>query len=111
MNLKDCITDSMISEVLDGLTKKAKGYMQEEISEEYAIEEGKEILVKKKVTKKYIPADLSASKLLIELVGDGESKNYASMSDAELDQEAIRLFKEYEKLSNENIFKDLKGEE
>ena len=66
-----------------------------------------EHLVKKKVTKKFVPADLTASKMLLDYYGT-KTSNYDSMSDVELDREAIRLFKEYQSLSNIDISGELK---
>ena len=37
-------------------------------------------------------------------------KSYYGMSDEELDNEAIRLFKEYRSLTDKNIFNEVKGE-
>ena len=48
------------------LLKKALGYNADEVIEEYALNEGEEVLVKKKVTKKHYGPDVSAVKILLE---------------------------------------------
>ena len=97
--------------VVDALIKKAVGYSTDEIVEEYVIDDqNKEHLIKKKVTKKFVPADLTASKMLLDYYGTKEN-SYENMSDVELDQEAIKLFKEYQSLTNIDITNEIKGEE
>lgn len=100
-----------IEGVVDALIKKAVGYNTDEIVEEYVIDEqNKEHLVKKKVTKKFIPADLTASKMLLDYYGT-KTSTYENMSDNELDQEAIKLFKEYQNLSEIDLCEIIKGEQ
>ncbi len=73
--------------IKDALIKKAIGFFAEDVTEEYN-GDGEEIkLIKKKVTKKYVPPDISAIKLLI---GDVE-KSVESMTDEELEEERQRL--------------------
>ena len=77
------------------LLKKAQGFYADEIIEEYVVDEsGNEKLLKKKVTKKYIPADLAAIKLLLDYFNE-KSDLYDNMTDEELDKEAERLYREY----------------
>ena len=72
----------------DALIKKALGYDATEIVEEYVTgEEGEIKLSKRKVTKKNVPPDITAIKMLIE---DGV-KSVKEMSDDELEREKIRL--------------------
>jgi len=52
--------------------------------EEFAVEDGQQRLIKRKVTKREIPPDLKAVKLLLD-GGDGE------LSDGELEAEKNRL--------------------
>ncbi len=80
------LTEGNFREVL---MKKAFGYDCTETVEEYVSENGEIKLVKKKVTKKNVPPDISALKLLIE--DKGRSVN--SMTDEELDHEKDRLLK------------------
>lgn len=73
------------------LIKKALGYDATEIVEEYVSgDEGEIKLTKKKVTRKNVPPDLSALKLLL----DSESVNVQSLTDEELILERERLLEE-----------------
>lgn len=110
MNIAEEIDGKMIKKVLDALTKKATGYETKEVTEEYANDGNKDILTKKKICKYYVPADISAAKLLLDVCGSKEQKSYYGMSDEELDKEAIRLFKEYQSLTDKDIFNEVKGE-
>ena len=77
-----------LSDLKDVLVRKALGYDVKEVVEEYVADEGGEIkLSKKKVTKKNVPPDLTALKILL----DGEEKSVKSMSDEELQKEKERL--------------------
>lgn len=68
------------------LFKKAIGYTVDEVVEEYISEgEGAEMrLVKKKVTKKHMPPDISAAKALLESSALSSVDKYADMSTEEL---------------------------
>ena len=96
--------DNSLEIIKKALLKKAQGFYADEIIEEYVVDEnGNEKLQKKKVTKKYVPADLSASKLLLDYYNE-KPENYENMSDEELDRQAERLYKEYLNLQgNANI--------
>ncbi len=73
----------MEDKLLKSLLKKAVGYNVSEVSEEYVVDnEGVEQLSKRKITKKYIPPDLTALKTYLELT-EGEN-DYENMSDEEL---------------------------
>ena len=60
------------------LFKRALGFEVEEVSEEYSDVDGKLVLSKKKVTKKYIPPDAVALKFL--LTNQFDDDNNASLS-------------------------------
>lgn len=81
----------------NALIKKALGYDAVEVVEEYVSgDEGEIKLTKKKVTKKNVPPDITAIKMLIE---DGASKSVLELSDQELESEKqrlIKLLKEFE---------------
>ena len=81
----------------DALIKKALGYDCTEVVEEYVSgEEGEIRLAKKKVTKKNVPPDITAIKLLI----DQTDQPIETLTDEELEQEKqrlLKLLKEYEK--------------
>lgn len=73
------------------LLKRAKGYNYNEIINEYSLaENGEYVLSKKKVTKKYVPPDITSAKLYLELTGNLEG-DYSSWSDDELLSEKQRL--------------------
>ena len=77
-------------ELESALIKKALGYDCTETVEEYAGDEQGEVrLLKKKVTVKNVPPDITALKILLE----EQSKNVSEMSDEELENEKERLLK------------------
>lgn len=72
------------------LIKKALGYDATEVVEEYVSgEEGEIKLTKKKVTKKNVPPDITALKMLL----DSEEEKIEEMSDEMLEKEKLRLLK------------------
>lgn len=110
MNIAEEIDGEMIKKVLKALSKKATGYQTQDVTEEFSSDGTTEVLTKRKVSKYYVPADISAAKLLLDICGSDQEKSYYGMSDEELDGEAVRLFKEYQALTDKDIFKELKGE-
>lgn len=75
--------------LLDTLYKKGIGYTTEEVVEEYAGGEGGGELLKRKVTTKHVPPDLTALKSYIEYT---KAENQLdSMTTEELEKEKIRL--------------------
>ena len=77
----------MEEEVLGALKKCAVGFGTSEVVEEFCIEDGELKLVKKKVTKRDIPPDIKAVKMLMDESGlDG-------LSDGELEEERQKLIK------------------
>lgn len=77
-------------DVKDALVKKALGFDAVEVIEEYAIDDDGEIkLSKKKVTKKTVPPDVAAIKMLI----DPLENNLQDMTDEQLEEEKMRLIK------------------
>ena len=85
------------AKIQDALFKKALGYNATEVVEEYVTgEEGEIKLSKKKVTKKNVPPDITALKLII----DKDSEPIENLTDEELEKEKLRLLKmlsDYEK--------------
>ncbi len=77
----------MEDEVMDALKKCAVGFGTSEIVEEFSVEDGELKLVKKKVTRKDIPPDIKAAKMLIGEFG------FDGCSDEELEAERERLMK------------------
>lgn len=76
----------MNEELKEALYRRALGFESDEVVEEYSFCEGEAVLLKRKVTKKHVPPDISAAKMLL----DGE-KPVKEMSDAELEREKERL--------------------
>ena len=72
----------------EAILKVALGYSVEEVTEEYGVENGELKLVKRRETKKDIPPDLKAMKLLLD------DKDYSALSDEELEAEKQRLLKQ-----------------
>ena len=78
------------------LLKKALGFSSDEVVEEYAVDEqGKSVLSKRKVTKKFNPPDLNALKMLLEEKQD----DFSQMTDGQLLAEKTRLLQELGKLT------------
>ena len=71
------------------LNKRAKGYLVKETSSDFALQDGEMIEVKRKISKKYIPPDISAIKIII----DEKNESFAGYSDEELENEMSRLLK------------------
>ena len=111
LDVTEEIDSKMIKKVLKALEKKATGYDAEETTKEFATENGNEILIKKKVTKHHIPADISAAKLIFDICGTNEGKSFLGLSDEELDNEAIRLFKEYQSLTDKKLCEIIQGDD
>lgn len=84
----------MEDEVIGALKKCAVGFGASEVVEEFTVEDGELKLVKKKVTKRDIPPDLKAVKLLME-GGDP-----CSLTDEELEAEKQRLLNMLNKEGN-----------
>ena len=77
----------MGDEIRDAIVRRALGYESDEIVEEYGFSEGEAVLVKRKVTKKQVPPDIGAAKML------REEKPLRAYSDEELAREKERLLK------------------
>ena len=82
------------------LVKRALGYLNKEVTEEFCKEdEGKMVLTKRKVTKKNIPPDIMAVKVLLEMYSDNKDLDFENLSDEELLIERDKLI---EKLKENN---------
>lgn len=77
----------MEEEIKDALKRCAVGFGTSETVEEFSVEDGELRLVKKKVTKRDIPPDIKAVKLLM----DGEGLD--GLSDESLEEEREKLIK------------------
>ena len=72
-------------EVTEALRRRALGYEADEVVEEYGFTEGEAVLLKRKVTKKDVPPDIQAAKLLLEA-----EEPLAALTDEQLEQEKAR---------------------
>ena len=77
----------MSDEIFDALKKCAVGFSSGETVEEYAAEDGALKLIKKKVTRRFVPPDIKAVKMLMD---DG---GISGLTDAALEEEKDRLMK------------------
>lgn len=75
------------------LLKRATGYTHNEVVEEYVcLEDGEVKLAKRKVTKKFVPPDIPAVKLLMQEFD--KTLDFSALTDGELLEEKERLLKE-----------------
>ena len=84
----------MDEKIADAVRRVALGFRIEEVTEEYGVEDGELKLVKRKETRKDVPPDLKAVKILIE------DTDYSALSVDELEREKIRLLKRLEEETN-----------
>ena len=88
--------------IKEALLKKAVGFESDEIIEEYVSDEnGKSVLSKRKITKKYNPPDVVALKFLLEEEGHFDDE-ISKMSDEELLKERDRLLQLLKEKENQN---------
>ena len=72
-------------EILDAVVKRACGYEAKETVEEYAVVDGSLELVKRKVTTKDVPPDMTAAKMIID------GGDVSDLTDEQLETERKRL--------------------
>ena len=101
-NLKNDNFDEKLNKVL---VKRALGYSCKEVIEEYSEESGNLKLIKKKVTKKNIPPDINAVKILLDK-NDGTELNFNSLTDEELLKMRDELLLEVLPKGYDNTFAD-----
>lgn len=82
------------------LIKRALGYSTKEVVEEFNKDDEKLVLTKRKVTKKSVPADITAVKVLLEMFSD-KAQDFSKMTDEELLCERDKLLERLKK-ENEN---------
>ena len=83
----------------EALRKKALGYESCEVVEEWGVSDGEMQLLKRKVTKKEVPPDLSALKVYME--EECQKDEYHEMSIEELMAERDRLLSQLKKTNKE----------
>ena len=81
-----CNMKKIDKDIEKALIKKALGYTQEEMVEEYAKVDDDIVLSKRKITKKDVPPDMNAIKFLMT-VKDISNKDIKNMSLKELESE------------------------
>ena len=82
------MTSDVHKKIKKALTKKAVGYETKEIVEEYQEDEGVLKLTKKRITKKHVPPDTQAARIVL---GSIDEKPVEDMTDEELEAERLRL--------------------
>lgn len=76
----------MDREIEDALRRRALGFEADEVVEEFAFQEGEAVLLRRKVTKKAVPPDVTAAKMLSE-----EETPVRALTDEQLRAEKERL--------------------
>ena len=82
-------------DIINAVFKRACGNEAKETVEEYAAVDGSFELVKRKVTVKDVPPDMTAAKMLFDSVGVSE------LTDEQLEKEKIRLLRELNTIQGE----------
>lgn len=84
-------------DILEAVVKRARGYTATETVEDYAVVDGALELVKKRVTVKDVPPDMTAAKLIMDDGGTDE------LTDEQLAIEKRRLLTELSESENEKL--------
>ncbi len=82
--------DKIYDKIQKALLKRALGYDSSETVEEYAKDGEDMTIVRKKVTKKNVPPDITAVKMLLENMR-GKDCDLSELSAKELEAEKLRL--------------------
>ncbi len=94
--------DKIYEKIKKALLRRALGYDASETVEEYAKNGDEMTIVRKKITTKNVPPDITAAKLMLESIGE-KSKDLSALSNEELNAEKLRLLallKEKSKIEN-----------
>ncbi len=81
--------------VRDALKKCAVGFGTSEVVEEFAMDEGELRLVKRKVTRRDIPPDIKAVKMLLD------DDDLSAMTDEQLEREKEKLMQQLKEVGND----------
>ena len=95
------MNDGLDKALYDAVRKKAVGYTTSECVDEYSLMDGELCVVKRKITTKEVPPDISAVKLVME---EMHADKYQSMNEEELleeKQRLLKLLKEAENATND----------
>lgn len=101
---KKTVSNSNSSEdILSALKQRALGYQSNEVIEEYTLDEHEnERLIKKKVTKKNVPPDISAVKVLLEFENQSLNDDLTKLSNEELDEKINEIISKLKESENDN---------
>ncbi len=83
--------EKIYKKIQKALLKRALGYDSSETIEEYAMNGEDMTMIKKKITTKNVPPDISAVKVLLENFSQNEAVDFSQLSDAQLECEKQRL--------------------
>ena len=89
------------SKIEKSIIKKALGYNYKEVIDEYAIDGNQKTLVKRKVTTKNVPPDLTAVKMLLDDITN-QQKDYSNMTDKEIVDEIKKVLASIDFESDKN---------
>ena len=90
-------------DLIDALKLKAFGYQTKEIIEEYALDDHEnERLVKKKVTQKNVPPDITAVKVLLEIQQLENQTDVSKLTNEEVDAKIDEIIKKLKENENDN---------
>lgn len=82
----------IIAKINEALLKRALGYDTSEIVEEFASDGFDVTMVKKKVTTKNVPPDITAAKMLLDAINNTR-ENLGQLTKEQLEREKQRLLK------------------
>jgi len=93
--------ENLKEDIKSALIKKAMGYSYKEIIKEYSLNENSEqTLSKRKVTTKHVPPDITAVKLLLNIMDEENAINLDKLSDEEIEKEINALLEQSQKETN-----------
>ncbi len=77
------------SKLNDALLKKAMGFCESDITEEYIVVENELVLSKKKVNKKTYAPDINAIQMCLQLLKDVNDYSHLSIEELEIEKEKL----------------------
>lgn len=100
---KTMSSNSSSEDILSALKQRALGYQSNEVIEEYTLDEHEnERLVKKKVTRKNVPPDISAAKVLLEFENQSLNDDLTKLTNEELDEKINEIISKLKESENDN---------
>lgn len=101
--MKDLIENNYNKKLNKALIKRALGYTNKEITEEFSSDSGNMVLTKRKVTKKNVPPDITAVKVLLGLYNENNELDFSNMTDEELLIERDKLLQKLKEEDGSNL--------